>query len=146
MLRRVEIARPALFTLVGAAPDEVAVVERRERQAVLHLGPGSVANDRREPHPSWEPRRCALDDHKLDSAARRRRIEEAAHDGSEVFGWVMPPVRNWNTRLAVEMNAGEGRLNVLGFEPCNDADAAPATLPFLHRAAAEHAAPTAAVA
>jgi hypothetical protein len=43
---------------------------------------------------------------------------------------VAPPVRNWNTRIAVEMNAGEGALRVLGLEPCNDVDSAPATLPF----------------
>jgi hypothetical protein len=28
------------------------------------------------------------------------------------------------------MNAGEGWMRALGFEPCNDVDAAPATLPF----------------
>jgi hypothetical protein len=146
MLRTAEIARPALFTLIGAAPDEVAVIERREREATVHAGAGSVANDWREPHPSWEPRRCALMDHRLDSAARKRRIEEAAEGRSSPFGWVVPPVRNWNTRVAVEMNAGEGWLNVLGFEPCNDEDAAPVTLPFLHRIGGVQPAPAAAVA
>jgi hypothetical protein len=136
MLRIVEIARPALFTLVGVAPEEIAVIERREREAVVHLGSGSVANDWRDSHPSWEPRRCALLDHKLDGAVRRRCIEESAAGCQSPFGWVVPPVRNWNTRLAVEMNAAEGWLNVIGFEPCNDEDAAPATLPFTHRVAA----------
>jgi hypothetical protein len=146
MLRTIEIARPALFTLIGPEPEQFAVIERREREATVHLGPGSVANDWRDPHPSWEPRRCALIDHKLDSAARRRGIEEAADGCAAPFGWVVPPVRNWNTRLAVEMNAGEGWLNVLGFEPCSSVDAAPATLPFVHRVSAGEAASAAAVA
>src|SRR5919202_6629102 len=135
MLRTVRIARPVLFTLVGRAPDEVAVIERRERDATVHPGPGSVANDWREAHASWEPRPCALPDRRLDSAARRAAIERAAADSPEPFGWVVPPVRNWNTRIAVEMNAGEGWIRVLGFEPCGKTDAAPATLPFHAHAA-----------
>jgi hypothetical protein len=128
-LTKVEIARPVLITLVGCGPDEIAVIERRERDATVHLGEGSVANDWREVHASWEPRPCALADRRLDSATRCATIEQAARS-PESFGWVVPPVRNWNTRLAVEMNPGEGSLRVLGFEPCNDVDAAPATLPF----------------
>ena len=130
LLRKVEIARPVLVTLVGCAPDEIAVIERRERDATVHRGAGSVANDWREAHASWEPRPCALADRRLDSVTRRAMIEDAATRSAEPFGWVVPPVRNWNTRLAVEMNAGEGWMRALGFEPCNDVDAAPATLPF----------------
>jgi hypothetical protein len=130
LLRVIELARPVLFTLVGCAPDEVAVIERRERDATVHFGPGSVANDWREAHEDWEPRPCALADRRLDSATRRRTIENSVAGSPEPFGWVVPPVRNWNTRLAVEMNAGEGWIRALGFEPCSDADAAPATLPF----------------
>ena len=48
----------------------------------------------------------------------------------EPFAWVVPPVRNWNTRLAVEINPREGLIRVLGFEPCNDIDASPATSLF----------------
>ena len=133
LLRTVQLARPVLFTLVGCAPDEMAVIERRERDATVHFGPGSVANDWREAHGSWEPRPCALTDRWLDSAARRAAIEQAAAGSPEPFGWMVPPVRNWNTRVAVEMSAGEGWIRALGFEPCNAADAAPATLPFCAR-------------
>ena len=56
LLKTVELARPVLFTLVGCASDEIAVIERRERDATVHLGPGSVANDWRESQISWEPR------------------------------------------------------------------------------------------
>jgi len=130
LLKTVEIARPVLFTLVGCRADEIAVVERRERDATVYLGPSSVANDWREPRSDWEPRPCALPDRRLDSVARCAAIEQAVTTSSEPFGWVIPPVRNWNTRVAVEMSPGEGWIRVLGFEPCNDVDAAPATALF----------------
>ena len=130
LLQTVELARPVLFMLVGCGSDEIAVIERRERDATVHLGPCSVANDWREPQFGWEPRPCALEDRRLDSVTRCATIEEAVSGSSEPFGWVVPPVRNWNTRVAVEMSAGEGWIRALGFEPCNDVDAAPATLPF----------------
>jgi hypothetical protein len=130
LLKAVEIARPVLFTLIGCASDEIAVIERRERDATVHLGPGPGANDWREAQSGWEPRPCALEDRRLDSVTRCTAIEQAVSGSLEPFSWVIPPVRNWNTRLALEMNAGEGWLRALGFEPCSDVDAAPATLPF----------------
>lgn len=130
MLRTVELARPVLFTLAGCAPDEIAVIERRERDATVHLGAGAVANDWREPRGGWEPRPCALPDRRLDSVTRCAVIEDAVAGSAQPFGWVVPPVRNWNTRIAVEMNAGERWLRVLGYEPCSDVDSAPATRLF----------------
>lgn len=130
LLRTVELARPVLFTLVGCAADEIAIVERRERSGTVHLGPGSVANDWRECQSGWEPRPCALPDRRLDSVTRCATMEQAVTSGSTPFSWVIPPVRNWNTRLAVEMNAGEGWIRALGYEPRDGVDAAPATLPF----------------
>jgi hypothetical protein len=50
LLETVELARPVLFTLVGCESDEIAVIERRERDATVYLGAGSVANDWRESH------------------------------------------------------------------------------------------------
>ena len=129
-LAKAELARPVLFTLTGRAPDEIAVIERRERDATVHVGAGAVANDWRVAQDNWEPRPCALADRRLDSVTRCAVIEKAVAGAREPFGWVMPPVRNWNTRVAIETNADEGSLSVLGFEPANDVDAAPATLPF----------------
>jgi hypothetical protein len=119
-----------LFTLTGCAPDEIAVIERRERDATVHFGAGAVANDWREPRGGWEPRPCALPDRRLDSVTRCAVIEDAVAGATEPFGWVVPPVRNWNTRIAVEMNAGESWIRVLGFEPRSEVDAAPATRLF----------------
>src|SRR3954470_20034405 len=95
----------------------------------------SVANDGREPSRGWEPRPCALEDRRLDSVIRCAAIEQAVTASSHPFSWVTPPVRNWNTRLAVEMNPSEGWIGVLGFEPCSAVDAAPVTAPFTAQAA-----------
>ena len=56
LLTTAEIARPVIFTLVGCAPDEIAIIERRERDATVHRGEGAVANDWRQPVDGWEPR------------------------------------------------------------------------------------------
>lgn len=130
LLKTAELARPVIYTLIGCEADEIALVERRERDATVHLGPGSTANDWREPQSGWEPRPCALEDRRLDCVMRCAAIERAVAASSEPFNWVIPPVRNWNTRLGVEMNPGEGWIRALGFEPCNDADVRPATAPF----------------
>jgi hypothetical protein len=130
LLTKTELARPVLFTVVGCAPDEIAVIERRERDATVHLGEGSVANDWRAADEGWEPRPCSLADRRLDSAARRAAIEQAVTLFDEPFGWVVPPVRNWNTRVAVEMSPREGMLRVVGFEPCTPTDVAPVTALF----------------
>jgi hypothetical protein len=130
LLETVELARPVLVTLVGSTSDEIAVVERRERDGTVHLGPGSVANDWRQARPGWEPRPCALPDRRIDSVTRCAAIEQAVAGSREPFSWVIPPVRNWNTRVAVELNAGEGWIRALGYEPSSQIDVAPATLPF----------------
>lgn len=130
LLKTVEIARPVLFTLIGCTSDEIAVIERRERDTTVHRGPGAVANDWREAQSGWEARPCALPNRRLDSLTRCATIERLAGSSAEPLTWIVPPVRNWNTRLAVEMNAGEEWIGVLGLEPCSDVDAAPATLPF----------------
>ena len=130
LLETVKLARPVLFTLVGCGSEEIAIVERRERDATVHLGSGSVANDWRQPRSGWEPRPCALPDRRLDSVTRCAAIEQAVIASSKPFSWVVPPVHNWNTRVAVEMNAGEGWIRVLWFEPCSAVDTMPATLPF----------------
>jgi hypothetical protein len=129
-LETVELARTRAIHTRGSESDEIAVIERRERDATVYVGAGSVANDWRESQMGWEPRPCALEDRRLDNVTRRSTIERAVSSSPAPFSWVVPPVRNWNTRVAVEMNAGEGWIRALGLEPCNDVDAAPVTLPF----------------
>ncbi len=49
LLSREPLARPALFTLTGTRPDEMAVVERTEREALVLRGHATVANDWQTP-------------------------------------------------------------------------------------------------
>ena len=65
----------------------------------------------------WEPRPCALDDRRLDSVTRCATIEEAASGSPGPFSWVVPPVRNWNTRLAAEMRDGHQTATSLARHP-----------------------------
>ena len=65
----------------------------------------------------WEPRPCALEDRRLDSVTRCATIEEAASGSPGPFSWVVPPVRNWNTRLAAEMRDGHQTATSLARHP-----------------------------
>jgi hypothetical protein len=46
------------------------------------------------------------------------------------FPWLVPPIRNWNTRLAMVADAKEGRLIAQGFEVGGGKVAEPATSPL----------------
>jgi hypothetical protein len=129
-LRDTPIARPALYLLTGTGRDEIALIERTETDARVFLGPTALANDWREPQADWEPRACAGLQPRADNLARLTRISETAALSTSPFDWVLPPVRNWNTRVCVEM-AADGTLRVIGCEPVpGTADVMPATALF----------------
>jgi hypothetical protein len=111
LLSREPLARPALFTLAGVTPEEIAVVERTEREARVLRGPVIVANDWQTPRRGWKGRMG------LENNADRRRSIEAARPEDSRFSWVIPPVLNHTTRLVVEMSAAEGgTLVARGYE------------------------------
>lgn len=105
------LARPALFTITGVNADEIAVVERTERQGRVLYGPVTVANDWQKPQPGWKARMGHEN-----NVARRAVFTEMSID-SESFGWVKPPILNNLTRLVVEMSAANGgELLARGYE------------------------------
>jgi hypothetical protein len=111
LLGREPLARPAIFTLTGAAPGEMAVVERTEREARVLRGPGIVANDWQERRAGWKGRMGYANNQARCSAIR------AVEPGGSAFRWIAPPVLNPTTRLAVEMSAaGPGELVARGYE------------------------------
>lgn len=120
MLVRIPTARPVLISLSGTRPDESCVIEREETAARVVEGPIVVANDWQQPRPGWEGRSCG-GPFETDSRDRRATLAARVPDRGQPFDWVVPPVRNWATRVAVEMNAGEGTLRVVGFEPVEGA-------------------------
>ena len=105
------LARPALFTLAGVRPEEIAVVERTEREARIVRGPVTVTNDWQTPRRGWKGRMGAQN-----NADRRCSIEQTNADDPR-FSWVVPPVLNHTTRLVVEMSAADsGMLVARGYE------------------------------
>jgi hypothetical protein len=127
-LETTPVARPVIFTLVGAAPGETCVIERTEEKFSTRFDDTSVANDWRESHAGWEGRiagdlmfTCSFDGAAENSRARRTALAGwAGKLPQAAFEWVTPPVLNPYTRLAVIMCPSAGTLRVLGFERVGD--------------------------
>ncbi len=118
MLRTAPLARPTMFSLVGARPGEACLVERTQAGATATRGAFTIANDW---HPSgdlrpgrWEPRGRRVGG-VPDSEERRLLLE--GHGDAAAFSWMLPPVMGPLTRLAVEACPATGALRVRGYEP-----------------------------
>jgi hypothetical protein len=125
--RRLEsepIARPVIFTLIGCAPRERCVIERTEEAFVSHADETAAANDWLYGRRPWEARVAAkllLTSSYEDAAARSRARREALSSWPQSFAragldWVVPPVLNAFTRVAVEMCPARGMLRAVGYE------------------------------
>ena len=111
LLAREPLARPALFTVAGLTAEEIAVVERTERDARVVRGPVLAANDWQSPQKGWHARMGYEN-----NEARKAALRETAPDAVP-FVWVKPPVLNKLTRLVVEMSAvGRGEIAARGYE------------------------------
>ena len=137
-LETVPIARPAIFTLVGTRAGQCCVIERTEQGNSTRFHTVGAANDWLVPCAPWEARVAAerAFSSTYEQAAensRCRREALAAWRGTfaaDSFAWVVPPVLNPYTRLAVEMCPASGTLRVVGYELAPGAErAAPVTLP-----------------
>ena len=127
MLETTPVARPVIYTLTGCEKDERCVIERCEDSFVTREDETCAANDWLPSRPQWEGRIAAK--HLLSRSfaeattqSRARCKALAGHCGllsDEQFGWVIPPVLNPYTRLAVTMNPRHGILRVTGYEPTN---------------------------
>jgi hypothetical protein len=122
-LERTPIARPVIYTLAGCHPDERCVIERTQDGFSSRTHDTCAANDWLLSLPRWEPRVAAeaFLTRKGEEAAensRMRRDQLAAWPGAfgTKFDWVIPPVLNSQTRVAVEMCPASGVLRVTGFE------------------------------
>jgi hypothetical protein len=137
-LETVPVARPAIFSLVGCLPGERCVIERTEEAFITREHDTLAANDWNTPREPWEARVCSallltLSYEGAADNSRNRCAGLAAWPGRFTlggFGWVVPPVLNPFTRVAVEMCAASGTMRVLGFESVAGNDLPqPATLP-----------------
>jgi len=125
--RRLEtapVARPVIFTLVGCERGERCVIERTEAGFASRDQDTSAANDWLRAAEPWEARVSAarlLTSSYEEAAAHSRARREAlaawpAPFARAGFGWVVPPVLNPFTRIAVEMCPGKAVLRAAGYE------------------------------
>jgi len=123
-LETTPIARPAIYTLAGCQPGERCVIERTEEAFVTRLDDTSAANDWLASAPSWEARTRAdlmftrtYEETAASSRARREQFESWTGQFSNGgFEWVVPPILNPYTRVAVEMCPAQGILRAVGYE------------------------------
>jgi len=138
-LETIPVARPAIYVLVGCRAGERCAIERTEEGYRTLDDATCAANDWLVPRPQWEARigtdvvwTCSYDE--AAERSRRRREALAGWTGSfvrESFGWVVPPVLNRYTRLAVEACPADGTLRVVGYERPPGAELAqPVTRPL----------------
>jgi hypothetical protein len=138
VLETTPVARPVIFSLAGVRRNETCVVERTETECTVRFEHTCAANDWHVARPRWEARVAgdmALTCRYHDAAANSRARSDCLAgwtidlDGTR-FGWVVPPVLNRFTRLAVETRAATGVLRVQGYEfDAGEGTAAPATYP-----------------
>ena len=125
--RRLEttpVARPVIYTLAGCARGERCVIERTEEAFATREDDTAAANDWRQSRPAWEARvssRYMLTRSYEEAASRNlnRKQHLASWNGefaSGTFDWVVAPVLNPFTRIAVEMCPAKGVLRAVGYE------------------------------
>jgi hypothetical protein len=123
-LETVPVARPAIYSLVGCAPAERCVIERTEEGYTTREHDTAAANDWSERREPWEARVCSqlLLTLSYDGAAKHSQVRCASlrnwtgRFAEGGFGWVVPPVLNPFTRVAVEMCPARGILRAVGYE------------------------------
>ena len=121
MLTETPLAMPAIFSLAGPAPGELAVIERLETGATVHEGPQVAANHWKAGHlPAARPRGVV-------SHERAAVMREAAGAAGADLAWLQAPVLNPTTRLVAYMEPASGRLVAQGFETPRPDSIAPAT-------------------
>lgn len=129
-LETTPIAAPVIFTLVGLRPDETCVIERDVAAHATRMGVASAANAWRYAEFPGDWRVGPASELALDSAERSAAIEAWAGREGAPFAWLVDPILNGMTRLAVEADPAAGTLRAQGYEEAagDDDTAAPATL------------------
>jgi hypothetical protein len=128
-LQTTTIARPAIYTLIGCSPGERCVIERTQDGFSSREHDTAAANDWLQSRPFWEARVGpeVLFTRTFDEAAENSRARcdyLAGWPGrfAGKFDWVVPPVLNVQTRLAVEMCPAGGVLRAIGYERVDSRD------------------------
>lgn len=131
-LETTPIARPVIYTLAGTKPGQCCVIERTEDEHLTRFENTSAANDWLVCREFWEARvagdqlfTAPPDEVAGNSKTRREALDAWRKPLSTArFAWVIPPVLNRFTRIAVEMCSASRLLRVVGYEQAA-ADALP---------------------
>jgi hypothetical protein len=108
-LTRTPLCIPAFFTLSGNGAEEGCVIERTEDACAVRENPACITNH-------WETLERGGWTRGLDSRGRMAALTACSAAAGEAFAWVVSPVRNADTRVAVVANAASGTLLVQGHE------------------------------
>ena len=112
-LTETPICAGALFTLVGTAPGESVVIERTCHGAVVHGGTVAVSNHWLTSSLPGRSRSLWT----VERLAAIRAHQRARSARTQPFDWLLPPVLNETTRVALEAVPATGTLWVRGYEP-----------------------------
>jgi hypothetical protein len=131
-LETVPVARPVIYTLAGCRPGELCVIERTEEAHTTRFTATATANDWLVGCDGWEGRVggdvvMSATTAQAAEGSRNRRECLDGWNGSFAgagFGWLVEPVLNRFTRVAVEMCPASGLLRVVGFEKSSMRDGA----------------------
>ncbi len=109
MLIKTPLALPAIFLLSGPKPGQGCIVERLEDRAFLRLSPAAAANHWMGAGQNAWPRG--------EASVHRSQLLATSQTGADSdFRWVVPPILNPTTRLAMMAEAATGRLLAQGYE------------------------------
>ena len=109
LLSEAPIALPAIFVLCGTKPGEGCVIERLAERAYLREAPTVATNH-------WQSAPGAGFARGTGSEARLALMAARDPGAGEDFAWLVPPILNPTTRLALVAEPGGGRLSVFGIE------------------------------
>jgi hypothetical protein len=109
VLIQTPLCLPSFFTLAGLEPAAGCVIERLESAAVVHDAPCCISNH-------WVGFELRGHDRGNDSTGRLASARQLLPQARDDFDWVVPPVLNRTTRLAVAANAARGFFAVQGWE------------------------------
>ncbi|WP_119167158.1 hypothetical protein [Algihabitans albus] len=117
LLSSAALALPAIFVLAGLAPEETCVIERLEIDVQVREGQdcgGACAANHFKAFPGrWRPRGAES----AERAAALANWRERSCDETEgTLAFLVPPVLNPTTRLALLAEPHSGKLLVQGFE------------------------------
>ena len=109
LLETEPVSTPAIFSLAGLKPNELAVIERTETDARVHSGSHVAANH-------WQAHDWQGHERGVDSSGRACRMHRIAAEFDAAFPWLAPPILNAATRIVMVADASTGRLVARGFE------------------------------